>query len=67
MHIIDLEGVTIKITDLKATIAQVNVFLSYETRDEIPSVQRFNERRMEYWKDFHAKLLKLVDSQNDKP
>lgn len=66
MTIIDLEGRPIEVNDLQATIALVEEFISYETEDEIPSVQRFNERRKEYWKDFHTKLLAHKDYPHNK-
>ncbi len=71
MHIIDLEGRVIDITDLEASLSMVRLYLSFKDQDQNPSVQRFIARRKQYWQDFLEKLLQLQinlnlpDNEND--
>jgi hypothetical protein len=61
MQITDSLGGVITITDLKASIALVAGFMTYRHEDTntYPSLKRFDERRYNYWKDIHEKLLQL--------
>lgn len=62
--IIDLEGRKITITDLDGSIAMVAGFLDYHKRHAIPSLNRLESRRREYWLDLHKKLLHLKSELN---
>lgn len=60
MHITDLEGRRIEITDLPGSIVQVEKFISYVDNDPLPSLQRLEDRRLHYWRDIYVKLIVLA-------
>lgn len=57
MIIQDIEGRSITINDLQGTINLIEGFISYVENDPVPSLQRLENRRLEYWLDLHEKLL----------
>lgn len=57
MIIQDIEGRSITIIDLQGTIDLIEGFISYVENDPEPSLQRLENRRLEYWHDLHKKLL----------
>jgi hypothetical protein len=59
MEIKDLQGMVIKVTDLEGSIAQVEEFMGYHHIHAEESLQRFDQERYKYWKDFYEKLLLL--------
>ena len=61
MEIKDLQGMTIKVTDLEGSIAQAEEFMDYHHIDKEESLQRFDETRRAYWKDIYEKLLQLKE------
>lgn len=58
MHIIDLNGKEIKITNLHAAIEQANLFVGYFHTDE--QFKDFEEVQKTYWIDILQKLQELA-------
>lgn len=58
MHITDLNGKKITITNLNAAIDQVNMFIGYFDSDEY--FRDFEEVQKEYWRDILNKLQELA-------
>ena len=58
MHIIDLNGKKIKITDLHAAIDQANLFIGYFDSDD--RFRDFEEVQKQYWRDIVQKLQELA-------
>ena len=56
MEVIDLNGKTIKVTDLKAAIAQAEMFSTYSDKT---SPKELNQLCQAYWIDMRNKLRKL--------
>lgn len=65
MEITDLEGRVITITDLDASIAMVEDYMTYTHLDADESLRRLEGRRTAYWKDIHQKLLFLKANLKD--
>lgn len=57
MIIKDLEGRSFEIRDLEGTFATVNSFLCIIADESMPSLNRLEERRVQYWQDFKEKLM----------
>ncbi len=68
MQITDSLGEVITVTDLKASIEQVEEFMTYRhvDADTQPSLKRLDQRRYNYWKDIHEKLLQLQTELNNR-
>ncbi len=64
MYIQDIEGTTIVINDVTGTIRMIRAFLNFEQKHSEPSLQRLEQRRIEYWEDILQKLLAL-DSDDE--
>jgi len=58
MHITDLNGKEIKITNLHAAIDQANMFIGYFDSDE--RFRDFEEIQKSYWRDIVGKLQELA-------
>lgn len=58
MHITDLHGKDIHITNLHAAIDQATILVGYFATDE--RFRDFSETQKEYWRDVLAKLQLLV-------
>ena len=58
MHITDLNGKEIKITNLHAAIDQANMFIGYFDSDE--RFRDFEEIQKSYWRDIVCKLQELA-------
>ncbi len=56
MEVVDLNGKTIKVTDLKAAIAQAEMFSGYSDKT---SPKELNQLCQAYWIDMRNKLRKL--------
>ncbi|WEK17943.1 MAG: hypothetical protein P0Y49_14165 [Candidatus Pedobacter colombiensis] len=61
-------GGIIIVTDLKAAIEQVELFieLTHEDAADTPSLQRFDQQRLRYWKDMQQKLMQLQLEMDNK-
>lgn len=59
MHITDLNGKEIKITNLHAAIDQANMFIGYFDSDE--RFRDFEDIQKTYWRDIVRKLQELAD------
>lgn len=66
LHIIDLEGKKIKVTDLPAAIRQVKQFASYLPENQDPAHRKMCSRLHTYWKDALEKLTQLEQQENTK-
>ena len=64
MEITDSQGMVITVTDIEASIAMVEDFISYSHIDADEGIRRFDEQRKAYWTDIHEKLLQLKNSDN---
>lgn len=62
MKITDLNGLEIKVTDLKKAIDQADYF---KDAHHIPPVDS-DKQRQEYWTDIYNKLLMLKNTINNK-
>lgn len=60
MHIIDIDGKLITVTDLPEAIRQAAAFKEF--RHEDPAFAETDKRLQAYWHDIHAKLLELQKS-----
>ena len=58
MHITDLNGKKIEITNLHAAIDQANMFIGYFDSDE--RFRDFEEVQKTYWRDIVLKLQELA-------
>lgn len=58
MHITDLNGKQINITNLHAAIDQANIFIGYFESDD--RFRDFEESQKEYWRDILHKLQDLA-------
>lgn len=57
MHIIDLNGNKIEVTDLPLAIMQADDYRHYTLTD--PDAQEFAMKQKVYWEDVYLKLLLL--------
>ncbi|MBL7759141.1 MAG: hypothetical protein JNK08_00435 [Sediminibacterium sp.] len=58
MHIIDINGKKITITNLHAAIDKANIFIGYFVSDD--RFRDFKESQKEYWRDILHKLQDLA-------
>lgn len=56
MEVIDLNGKTLKVTDIKAAIAQAKMFSGYTNKNNPKEV---NDLAQAYWTDMYNKLVRL--------
>lgn len=63
MHIIDLNGNRIEITDLQLPIMQADDYRHYTITD--PAGFEFGTRQQAYWNDIYQKLLLLEKEQTE--
>lgn len=59
MHITDLDGKIITITDLPKAIAQAALFAGFEHAGATREQQEADAKRKAYWNDIHQQLLQL--------
>ncbi|NVM66863.1 hypothetical protein FHW88_005181 [Mucilaginibacter sp. SG538B] len=62
MHIIDLHGKKVGVTDLQLAIMQADDYRHYRLSG--PANQKFYRRQQTYWEDFYVKLLLLENQLN---
>lgn len=60
MHITDLEGRKIEITNFAGSLALAKFFFTHTNQETLPSLQRLEDRRLHYWKDIYVKLIALA-------
>jgi signal transduction histidine kinase len=60
MHIYDLDGKRVTITDLPEAIRQAGEFKEF--RHEDPSFSEMDKKLQAYWSDIHTKLVALQKS-----
>lgn len=65
MYITDLEGRKIVIRNFAGSLALVKVFFTHVNNESLPSLQRLEDRRLHYWKDFYVKLIALAYRYNN--
>jgi len=58
-YIVDNEGNLLEVTDLKAAIFQVAMYLRYEIKNPTQEEEAFHKKRLSYWKDIYGKLVIL--------
>jgi len=64
MHITDLDGKKIVVTDLEAAIVQSEMFMGFTHTDANPQQVLADEERKRYWTDMNQKLLQLQSKNN---
>lgn len=60
MHVFDLDGKRVDVTDLKQAIDQANLFKAFTHVD--PEFAELDKRSQAYWSDLHDKLINLQKS-----
>jgi len=58
-YITDLEGNLLEVTDLKAAISQVAMYISFLYNNMGKEQQEFAQKRQKYWKNVFSKLNHL--------
>jgi hypothetical protein len=62
MHVFDLDGKQVTVTDLEKAIEQASEFKQF--RHEDASFKELDDRLNAYWSDLHDKLLALKNTQH---
>jgi len=62
MHIVDLNGKKVKVTNLQLAILQADDYRHYSLAGS--AHQEYNRRQQAYWEDFYVKLLLLENQLN---
>lgn len=66
-YIVDNEGNLLEVTDLKAAIFQVAIYLRYEIKNPTKEEAVFHQKRLSYWKDVYSKLVILKQDADKNP
>jgi hypothetical protein len=65
MHVKDLDGKRVEVTDLHKALEQASMFKQF--RHDDTSFKELDDRLNAYWSDLHDKLVALHKEQNTRP